>query len=92
MASKDVGSTTAAGRVREKERQWLGAAVEEFPWVHLGLGLLGNAMFFVGSIFFFYEGLKTLGIWLFVIGSFGMLVASVGEFLIRIEKKRHEDR
>ncbi len=80
-----------SGDSRSDRHPWLGTAVQKFPWVHLGLGLLGNTMFFVGSIFFFYEGLKTLGIWLFVIGSFGMLTASVGEFLIRVEKKRHDD-
>lgn len=82
-----VGETSSQDNVH----RWLGTVMREFPWVHLGLGLVGNTMFFLGSIFFFYEGLKTLGIWLFVIGSFGMLTASVGEFLIRIEKKRHDD-
>lgn len=52
---------------------------------------MGNTMFVVGS-FFFYEGLKTIGLWLFVVGSFGMLVGSVGEFLICMEKKRHDER
>ncbi len=78
-------------RLEEKEKKWAGAVLRQFPWVHLGLGLLGNAMFFVGSIFFLYESLKTAGIWLFVFGSLGMLLGSIGEFLVRIEKKRSED-
>ncbi len=57
--------------------------IHEFPWIHRVLGLIGNAAFFVGSILFFFEALKTAGIWLFVIGSLLMLVGSAGEFLVR---------
>lgn len=67
----------------------LGKALNEFPWIHLGLGLIGNASFFIGSIFFFWEATKTEGIWLFVIGSLGMLLGSLGEYFVRVEKKRH---
>lgn len=67
---------------------WAGAALRDFPWVHLGVGLFGNAMFVVGSVLFFYKSLMTLAIWLFVIGSLGMFLGSVGELLVRIEKHR----
>ncbi len=80
MASTQQEHTTSS--------RWVGTALHEFPWVHLGLGLTGNTLFFVGSIMFFFESVKTLAIWLFVIGSLGMLVGSVGELLVRIEKRR----
>ena len=70
------------------KRRWLGAVLGDFPWVHLGLGLFGNTLFVVGSVLFFWESTKTLGVWLFVFGSSGMLLGSVGELLVRIEKKR----
>ncbi len=73
---------------RSAERRWVGTALSDFPWVHLGLGLLGNAFFVIGSVMFFWESVKTLGIWLFVFGSLGMLLGSVGELLVRIEKRR----
>lgn len=57
--------------------------IHDFPWIHRVLGLIGNAAFFVGSILFFFEALKFAGIWLFVVGSFFMLVGSAGEFLVR---------
>jgi len=57
--------------------------------VHSGLGLFGNALFVIGSVMFFWESVKTLGIWLFVFGSLGMLLGSVGELLARIEKRPH---
>ncbi|MGB7817212.1 MAG: YrhK family protein [Ornithinibacter sp.] len=79
------GDSTAGG----VERRWVGTALRDFPWVHLGLGLFGNALFVIGSVMFFWESVKTLGIWLFVFGSLGMLLGSVGEFLVRIEKRRH---
>lgn len=68
--------------------RWLGTVLREFPWVHLGIGLVGNATFFVGSIMFFSQSLKTVAIWLFVLGSLGMLIGSLGELFVRIEKRR----
>lgn len=59
--------------------------VSDFPWVHVGLGIVGNSAFFVGSVFFFWEATKTAGIWLFVVGAFGMLIGSVGEALRKYE-------
>ena len=61
--------------------------VKDYSWIHTILGIFGNACFFVGSIFFFYESLKTPGIWLFVWGSFGMLIDSLGEAIIKIESR-----
>lgn len=95
MASTDTDTDTdtdrPTGQHHERGQRGLGVLLREFPWIHLTLGLIGNTSFFVGSIFFFYEGLKTAGIWLFVIGSLGMLLGSIGEFVIRIEKKRRDD-
>jgi len=48
------------------------AAARHFGWVHTMLGL-------IGSICFFWESTKTIGIWLFVIGAAGMLIGSAGE-------------
>lgn len=71
--------------------QWIGTALRKFPWAHLGLGILGNTAFFVGSIFFLYEDLKTAGVWLFIVGSLGMLVGSLGQLLVSVERKRRGD-
>jgi hypothetical protein len=68
---------------RDAGRRTISEVVHEFPWIHRVLGLCGNTAFFVGSILFFFEALKTTGIWLFVIGSLLMLVGSAGEFLVR---------
>ncbi len=62
--------------------------LRDFPWIHLGVGLAGNLLFVIGSVLFFFDRLQTAGIWLFVIGSAGMLVGSVGEVLVRVEKRR----
>lgn len=59
---------------------------EKYEWIHLSLGVLGNVLFFVGSIMFLYESLKRLGIYAFVVGSFLMLVGSVGQALVRYER------
>lgn len=52
--------------------------VERYAWVHTGLGLLGNICFVVGSVFFLFPSLKHAGTWLFIIGSSGMLLGSLG--------------
>lgn len=73
----------------------LATLLRDYPWVHLGLGLIGNASFFVGSVFFLYESLKTAGIWLFIVGSAGMLIGSLGSATVKLawerspEERRH---
>ena len=70
--------------VREVERLHpLQRIARDYQTISQALGMAGNAMFFVGSIFFLFEPLKTAGIWLFIIGSFGMLVDSVGGKLVK---------
>jgi len=58
-----------------------------FEWIHPGLGILGNVAFFVGSIFFLWESTKTAGVWLFIMGSLGMLIASVGSTIVKAEQE-----
>lgn len=84
-------STATDDRQRATHRPWVGTALRDFPWLHLGLGLAGNALFVIGSVMFFWDSVKTLAIWLFVLGSLGMLIGSVGELLVRIEKRRSGD-
>lgn len=61
------------------------ALVEQFHWLHTSLGLIGNVSFFVGSVFFLFESLKTAGIWLFIVGSLGMMLGSIGDKVIQLE-------
>lgn len=73
------------------KRRRIGTVLREFPWVHLGLGLFGNTLFVVGSVLFFWASVKTLAIWMFIFGSLGMLLGSIGELLVRVEKRRRGD-
>lgn len=57
-----------------------------FEWIHVGLGLLGNSSFFVGSLFFLSEDTHDLGVWLFIVGSFGMLSGSVGSAVVKVKR------
>jgi hypothetical protein len=87
---------TTAARDRATERHpslWpvlhpLQEAVRHYSWVHTVLGLVGNLSFLVGSVLFFWESTKVVGVWLFVVGAAGMLVGSVGDALV---KWRHDD-
>ncbi len=71
---------------KNRRRNPLKILVQDFGWVHLGLGLCGNAAFFVGSILFLpqFEPYKTIGVWLFIIGAFFMLLGAAGRLLVDI--------
>ena len=60
--------------------------VQEYGWVHTGLGLLGNVSFFAGSILFLpaFAPWKTTGVWLFIVGSFLMLIGALGNLLVKV--------
>lgn len=67
--------------------------VQEYGWIHTGIGLFGNTLFFVGSVIFLptFKQLEainmewqTVGVWLFIIGAFLMLVGTLGNLLVKI--------
>ncbi|SDY71345.1 YrhK family protein [Citreimonas salinaria] len=71
--------------------------VQDFGWIHTGLGMFGNISFFVGSIMFLPSlgtwravGMEwqTIGVWLFIVGAFFMLVGALGNFLVKIYEKK----
>jgi hypothetical protein len=69
---------------RSMDEKALREFFDEYRWIHLVLGLLGNLLFFGGSVLFLFDGLlQTAGIWGFVAGSFLMLVGSSGEALVK---------
>ena len=76
------------GNLDIKKHSRLSEFLSDFPWIHLGLGLVGNITFVAGSIMFFYESLKTPTIWLFIAGSIGMLIAILGQLFVKIEEFR----
>jgi hypothetical protein len=56
----------------------------------MGIGLFGNTTFVVGSVLFLEPSRQGIGIWLFIVGSTGMLLGSVGELLGRVERIRRD--
>ncbi|MDF3352087.1 YrhK family protein [Sulfitobacter sp. KE34] len=73
--------------------------VQEYGWIHTGLGLLGNVAFFVGSVVFLpslakWEAVgvewQTVGVWLFLFGAFLMLVGTAGNLLVKIYEAREK--
>lgn len=61
--------------------------IRDYEWIHIGLGLIGNTSFFVGSILFLWKSAMLAGTWLFIIGSLGMLIGSVGSAVVRYEER-----
>lgn len=62
--------------------------IYDFPWFHRWVGAVGNTLFFIGSVFFLFEELLMPATWIFIIGSFGMMLDSFGEKLYRYEETR----
>ena len=69
--------------------RWLQVFVRDYQWIHIGLGLIGNLAFVVGSVFFLWPSTKQLALWLFIAGSCGMLVGSIGSAIVKYEHSRH---
>lgn len=69
------------------ERLALGAFVRRFPQVHLGIGLLGNALFVIGAVLFVTKK-QDVGTWFFLTGSCGMFVGSLGEVMRKLGEHR----
>ena len=64
--------------------------VQEFGWIHSGIGLFGNLTFVAGSVLFLpaFEAWKTLGVWLFIAGATFMLVGALGDLLVKVYEAR----
>ncbi len=63
--------------------------VQDYRWIHLSIGLIGNLLFVVGSVLFLprFDAWQTAGVWLFIIGSALMMVGSLGNLLISIYER-----
>lgn len=92
---QDTGATRSARTVGWLERLGRNAAyrmvsrlLHDFEWVHLGIGILGNLAFFIGSILFLWRSLQTAGTWLFIVGAGGMLIGSLGSAAVKLERRR----
>jgi uncharacterized membrane protein len=68
----------------------MGTLVQEYEHIHTTVGILGNVLFVVGSVLFFkeFDHYYTLAVWMFVIGSFCMLIGALGSGLGRLYKRR----
>lgn len=72
--------------VPRRSERGIAAFVRAFPSVHNGIGVLGNALFVVGSVLFIREH-QDVGVWFFLTGSVGMFIGSLGH-LIRVQGRR----
>ncbi|PPS90689.1 YrhK family protein [Streptomyces sp. MH60] len=64
--------------------------LQDFPFLHLIIGGFGNTTFLVGSVCFLFPSLEKIALWLFVVGSLGMLVGTAGEAFVRHERKSRQ--
>lgn len=91
-------------RVARARRSALRVLVEDYGWIHLGIGLLGNAIFIGGGVMFLPGGDVTLpglghsvawalvGRWFFIVGSSLMFVGNLGELIVSLYSRRRRRR
>ena len=66
----------------------LRSLVHDYPWFHRWMGLVGNTLFVVGSVFFLFDGLVITGTWIFIGASLGLMLDSIGEKVTKHEDER----
>ncbi|WP_206453331.1 YrhK family protein [Aurantimonas marina] len=68
--------------------------VNDYFYIHLGIGLAGNLLFVIGSILFFkaFEAWYTVAVWMFVGGSSGMFLGSLGQLFKTIYEAEERRR
>lgn len=87
--------------VQHIRRSAIRVIVEDYGWIHLGLGMAGNALFVIGSVMFLPRlgeadwpflaaplSWQTIGIWFFIMGSTLMFIGSLGELLVSLYNRR----
>ena len=78
--------TTRDTDVQKSRSKLARELIRDYQWTHIGLGLVGNAAFWIGGIFFLWSSLKIAGVWLFIIGSLGMMIGSIGSAIVKYEQ------
>jgi hypothetical protein len=66
--------------------------VGEYGHIHTIVGITGNVLFVVGSVLFFkeFDRFYTFGVWMFVLGSFCMLIGTLDTALGRLYERGEE--
>lgn len=68
----------------------LRSLVHDYPWFHRWMGLVGNTLFVIGSVFFLFDGLVITGTWIFIGASLGLMLDSIGEKVTKHEDERRQ--
>lgn len=63
------------------------AVINRYRAIHTVMGIIGNTLFLTGSVLFL-SGSRTTAIWLFIAGSTGMLIGSVGSAMVEYRDHR----
>jgi hypothetical protein len=71
------------------ERRGLAAFVRRYPQLHQGIGLLGNALFIAGSVFFLLQE-QHWGVLAFLSGSVAMFIGQLGDIVRGLGRRRLE--
>jgi hypothetical protein len=61
---------------------------DRYEWWFVVLGLIGNCLFFAGSVCFLWNSLETLGVVQFIAGSCFMLVSSAAAAIAEYSRSK----
>lgn len=64
---------------------WIQRFVNEYPRVHLVIGIAGSAAFLAGSVLSLL-GMREASLWLYIAASSGLLIGNIGQLFARHER------
>ncbi len=66
--------------------------IQDYEYIHIVVGIIGNLLFVVGSVLFFhvFEEYYTLAVAMFVAGSLFMFIGALGSGLHRLWQHREQ--
>jgi cation transport ATPase len=70
--ARATAAASSSGASRHQQKRFF----DRYEWWFVVLGLIGNCLFFVGSVCFLWNSLETFGVVQFIAGSCFMLVSS----------------
>lgn len=59
--------------------------VRDYEWIHIGIGILGNGLFVLGSLLFLAD-VRSAAIAVYIGASIGMLIGSVGSAIVSYKR------
>jgi hypothetical protein len=83
--AKATAPDASSGRATHHQQKQF---FDRYEWWFVVLGLIGNCLFFMGSVCFLWKSLETIGVVQFIAGSCFMLVSSAAAAIAEYSRSK----